>query len=266
MYNLFIFIKKYNAVILFVLLEVLCVIMVVHNLPYHNRKMANVSNSITGGFYKTTSNWNDYLNLKSENELLAEHNAMLRSRLGYEYYENDTVIVDEMFSYVPAHVINNNTSDRNNYIIIDKGRIDGLEPDMGVICDNGVVGKVVNVSTHYASVMSMLNSYSIISCRFADNQYVANVVWDGRDYRFGLVKDIPSHIIINKGDTLLTSGFSNSFPADVMVGTIEDAEDTENSQFNTAKLRFSTNFSTLRFVYVVKNNYRKEIDSLCITR
>ena len=266
MYNLFIFIKKYHAVILFVLLELLCIIMIVHNLPYHNRKMANVSNSITGGFYKTTSNWNDYLHLKSENELLAQHNALLQSRLGYEYYENDSLIVDEMFSFLPAHVINNNISDKNNYIIIDKGRVDGLEPDMGVICDNGVVGKVVNVSNHYASVMSMLNSYSIISCRFADNQYVANVVWGGKDYRFGLVKDSPSHLIINKGDTLVTSGFSNSFPADVMVGTIEENEDTENGLFNTAKIKFSTNFSTLRFVYVVKNNYRSEIDSLCITR
>ena len=193
------------------------------------------------------------------------YDALLQSRLGYEYYENDSLIVDQMFSFLPAHVINNNISDKNNYIIIDKGRVDGLEPDMGVICDNGVVGKVVNVSNHYASVMSMLNSYSIISCRFADNQYVANVVWDGKDYRFGLVKDIPSHLIINKGDTLVTSGFSNSFPADVMVGTIEENEDTENGLFNTAKIKFSTNFSTLRFVYVVKNNYRSEIDSLCIT-
>ena len=100
----------------------------------------------------------------------------------------------------------------NNYIVIDKGTVDGIEPDMGVICDNGVVGKVVNVSKHYASVMSMLNSYSIISCRFVDNQYVANVIWDNQNYRYGLVRDIPSHIVIKAGDTLVTSGFSNSFP------------------------------------------------------
>ena len=266
MYNLFVFIKKYNAVILFVLLELLCVIMVVHSLPYHNRKMVGVSNGIAGGFHRTTANWSDYLRLKSENDVLAQHNALLLSRLGCDEVEADTAYYDDIFTYIPAHVVNNSIYEINNYLVIDKGKVDGIEPDMGVICDGGVVGKVLNVSSHYASVMSLLNSYSVISCRFADNQYVANVVWDNDNYQYGLVKDIPSHLVINIGDTLVTSGFSNSFPADIMVGTIQGKEVDESGMFNMAKLKFSTNFSTLRHVYVVKNNYKAEIDSLCITR
>ena len=264
MYNLFIFIRKHGAVILFILLEVLCLIMIVQSLPYHSRKMANVSNVVSGRFYKTTSNWSDYLHLKSENEALVKQNALLLKQLGCDEVEADSVYYDDVFSYIPAHVVNNSIYEFNNYIVIDKGNIDGIEPDMGVICENGVVGKVVNVSKHFASVMSLLNSYSVISCRFIDNQYVANVVWDNQNYRYGLVKDIPSHLIINKGDTLVTSGFSNSFPADVMVGTIENREDTNNEMFSTAKLKFSTNFSTLRHVFIVKNNFKSEIDSLCI--
>ena len=265
MYNLFIFIKKYNAVILFILLEALCVIMVMQSLPYQNRKMVNLSNNLAGGISKTTSNWYDYLHLKRENEFLAEQNALLLKRLSCEETESDTAYYDDIFTYIPAHVINNSIYEMNNYILIDKGRVDGIEPDMGVICDKGVVGKVLNVSKHYASVMSLLNTYSVISCRFVDNQYVANVVWDNQSYRFGVVRDIPSHLTINVGDTLVTSGFSNSFPADVMVGTIEGPEDNENGMFSTAKLKFSTNFSILRHVYIVKNNFRTEIDSLCIT-
>lgn len=265
MYNLFIFIKKYNAVILFVLLEVLCLIMIMQNIPYQNRKMVNVSNEIAGEVYKTTSNWKDYFNLKIENELLVEHNALLMSKLGNNVAATDSVMEIDKFIFIPAHVINNSLNEVNNYIIIDKGIADGIEPEMGVICDNGVVGKVINVSSHFASVMSLLNSYSIVSCRFADNQYIANVVWDNKDYRFGFVKDIPSHLAINEGDTLVTSGFSNSYPPDVMVGTVEDCEKHPAEMFSTARLRFSTNFSTLRHVYVVKNNFKAEIDSLCIT-
>lgn len=265
MYNLFIFIKKYNAVILFILLEILCFILVMQSLPYHSRKMVNVSNSVSGSFYKTTSNWKNYIALKSENELLAEQNALLMSRLGNDLLANDTVMSDELFTFIPAHVISNSINERNNFLVIDKGRLDGLEPDMGVISSNGVVGKIVNVSNHYASVMSLLNSYAVISCRFIDNQYVANAVWNGKDYRYGIIKDIPSHLVINIGDTLVTSGFSNSFPADIMVGTIEDNDVSDNNMFNTAKIRFSTNFNSLRHVFVVKNNYKTEIDSLCIT-
>ena len=91
------------------------------------------------------------------------------------------------------------------------------------------------------------------------------MVWDNLNYRYGMVKDIPSHLNIIKGDTLVTSGFSNLFPPDIMVGTIESYDNDANEMFSKAKLKFSTNFSTLRHVYVVKNNYKSEIDSLCIT-
>ena len=266
MYNLFIFIKKYSSIILFVVLEVICIIMIVQSLPYHNRKMVSVSNSISGSFQKTISDWYDYLNLKSENESLAHYNSLLLNELANKQTESDTIITKEFFSFIPAHVINNSIYDMNNYIVIDKGRQDGIEPDMGVICDDGVVGKVLNVSENYASVMSLLNSNSVLSCRFIDNQHIANVVWDNVSYRYGKVKDIPSHIEITQGDTLITSGFSNSFPAGIMVGTIEEGKTNDNDLFGSAKLKFSTNFSTLRHVYVVKNNYKAEIDSLCITQ
>lgn len=265
MYNLFIFIKKHSAVILFILLELICLLMVMHSLPYQNRKMVSVSNSIAGGVYKTTSNWNDYLHLKGENEKLAKQNASLMCMLGDSYTESDTVMTNGMLTFVPAHVIKNSIYELNNYMVIDKGRTDGIDKDMGVICSDGIVGIVVNVSNHFASVMSLLNSNTIVSARFIDNQYVANVVWDNQNYHYGVVKDIPSHLIINKGDSLVTSGFSNSYPPDIMVGTIEEMENNTNEMFSTAKLKFSTNFSTLRHVFIVKNNYQEEMDSLCIT-
>ena len=178
---------------------------------------------------------------------------------------SDSLIINEIYTFMPAHVIKNTINKTNNYILIDKGAADGIEPDLGVICDNGVVGKVVNVSTHFASVMSLLNSYSVVSCRFIDNQYIANVVWDNMNYQYGVVQDIPSHLVINKGDTLVTSGYSNMFPPDVKVGVVEEYYYDENEMFSKAKLKFLTNFSTLRHVYVVKNNYKAELDSLCIT-
>ena len=265
MYNLLVLIEKYHAAILFVLLEALCLIMIVHSLPFQNRKMVNVSNNIAGRVHKTTSNWNDYVHLRSQNEMLAQQNAELLNRLENIGIITDSLTINEMYTFVPAHVIRNTIDETNNYIVIDKGKADGIEPDMGVIGDKGVVGKVVNVSQHYASVMSMLNTYSVVSCRFVDNQYIANVVWDNWNYRFGMVKDIPSHLMINKGDTVVTSGFSHSFPPDILIGTIEEYDNDANEMFSSAKLEFSTNFSTLRHVYVVKNNYKSEIDSLCIT-
>lgn len=248
---------------MFLILEVLCIILLVNNLPYQKRKLVSVGNAISGKLFKSKTNFTNYFSLKEENQLMMDHNAMLMSKL---YINNDNITskdsVDSDYRFIPANVINNSIYHLNNFILIDKGREDGIRKDMGVISANGIVGKVANVSDNYASVISMLHPYSVVSARFTENQHLANVCWETTDYRFGTVKDIPLHLFPQKGDTLVTSGFSNIYPADIMIGTIEEMIDNDSKDFNTAKIRFSTNFSTLRHVYVIENLHQTEIDSL----
>ena len=268
MYSLLNFLKKYNNILLFLILEVLCIIMLVNNLPYQKRKLTKVGNAISGGFFKTKTNFTNYFSLKEENQLIVEHNAFLMSQL-YKANQDASFVVDSTsvdFNFIPANVINNSVDNVNNYLLIDKGRRDGIRKDMGVICENGVVGKVVNVTEHYASVLSMLHPYSVVSARFTDNHHIANVSWGNKDYRYGVVNDIPLHLVLEKGDTLVTSGFSNVYPANIMVGTIEEMVDSDSKDFNTAKILFSTNFSTLRHVFVIENLHQTEIDSLSINQ
>ena len=244
-------------------MEVLSIILMLNNLPYQKRKLVSTGNAISGKLFKTKTNFTNYFSLKEENQLLMEHNALLMSNL---YHTNDTQILEDSiyldYRFIPANVINNSIYHVNNFLLLDKGRKDGIKKDMGVVCENGIVGKVANVSENYASVISMLHPYSIVSARFTDNQHLANVCWENKDYRFGTVKDIPLHLNPQKGDTLVTSGFSNIYPADIMIGTIEEMINTKSKDFNTAKIRFSTNFSTLRHVFIIENLNQTEIDSL----
>ena len=268
MYNLLNFLKKYSNILLFLILEVLCIIMLINNLPYQKRKLTKVGNAISGRFFKSKTNFTNYFSLKEENQLMMEHNALLMSHL-YKANLDTSVLIESLsfdFKFIPANVINNSVSNVNNYILIDKGRRDGIKKDMGVICENGVVGKVVNVTERYASVISLLHPYSIVSARFIDNQHIANVSWDNLDYRFGTVNDIPLHLVLEKGDTLVTSGFSNIYPADIMIGTVEEMLESDSKDFNTAKIRFSTNFSTLRHVFIIENLHQTEIDTLTLNQ
>ena len=222
MYSLLNFLKKYSNVLLFLILEVLCIIMLINNLPYQKRKLTSVGNAISGSLFKTKTNFTDYFSLKEENELMVEHNAYLMSQL-YKINADTSFLTDSIsldYNFIPANVINNSVDNVNNFLLIDKGRKDGIKKDMGVICEKGVVGKIVNVTDHYASVISMLHPYSVVSARFTDNQHIANVTWGNLDYRYGTVNDIPLHLTPKKGDTLVTSGFSNIYPADIMIGTI----------------------------------------------
>lgn len=267
MYNLIRFIKKYNYIILFLILEVLCIMMLIYNLPYQKRKLTNFGNNISGKVFKTKSNWVGYFHLKDENILLTEHNAKLMN-MAYRHADDTSPDLDKVsddFCFIPANVINNSIHRNNNYLLIDKGRNDGLKKDMGVVCENGIVGKIVNVSDNYASVISMLHPYTMVSARFTDNQHIANVCWNTHDYRYGTVKDIPLHLDLGKGDTVVTSGFSNVYPPDFMIGTVVEMTESDSKDFNTAKIRFSTNFSTLRHVFVIKNMNQDEIDSLTLS-
>ena len=253
---------------MFLILEVLCIILMINNLPYQKRKLVSVSNAISGKFFKTKSNFTNYFFLKEENQLMMNHNAALMSSL-HHISKDTSVVIDSNYldyRFVPANVINNSIYNVNNFILIDKGRKDGIEKDMGVICEQGIVGKIANVSDNYSSVISMLHPYSVVSARFTNNQHLANVSWGNKDYRYGTVKDIPLHLDLEKGDSLVTSGFSNIYPADIMIGTIEEMLESNSKDFNTAKIKFSTNFSTLRHVYVIENIHQADIDSLILQK
>jgi rod shape-determining protein MreC len=133
---------------------------------------------------------------------------------------------------------------------------------MSVISTDGIVGVVTDVSRHYASIMSLLHSKSVVGVRFKNNQEIASVKWQTNNYHFGIVEDIPTHIVLQKGDTILTSSHSKIFPEDLMVGTVEEFYPTAVDALSKAKIRYATDFSTLRHVYVIKDLHKAETDSL----
>ena len=154
----------------------------------------------------------------------------------------------------------------NNYILINKGEADGIKKDMGVISSSGIVGIVSDVSQHYASVMSLLHSYTTISVRFKDSEQLANLRWETSNYRYGMVDDIPTHLKLQKGDTIVTSSYSYIFPENLMAGTVMELIPSPNGTLNKAKIRFATDFSSLKNVYVIHHTNKAEIDSLILNQ
>ena len=266
MYNLRRFIIKHHFVILFILLEVISILLLANSQRFHRNRMVNTTNDVVGKIYEWNSEIGYYFSLNSTNEQLAEENAILRQKLSIMY---DTTTCtynisegDTLYKYIPAQVVNNSINQANNYIIINKGAVDGIERDMSVVSSEGIVGVVTDVSRHYASIMSLLHSKSLVGVRIKESQELASLKWGTNNYRYGMVEDIPTHIVLNPGDTILTSSHSYIFPEDLMVGTIEEFYPTAVDALNKAKIRFATDFATLRHVYVIKNLHKPELDSL----
>ena len=266
MYNLWRFILKHHFVILFILLEVISVLLLARSQNFHRNRVVNTTNDAVGQVYEWSSMVSNYFRLNKTNQQLAEENAWLRQQLSMitdttqSFFDVDGR--DTIYEYIPAQVVNNSIGQTNNYIIINKGKVDGLERDMGVISSDGIVGVVADVSRHYASVLSLLHSHSVVGVRFKNNQELGSLKWGNNNYRYGVVEDIPSHVVLQEGDTVLTSSYSFIFPEDLMVGTVEESRPISSGALNTAKIRFATDFATLRHVYVIHNLHKPELDSL----
>jgi len=264
MRNLFSLLWKYHFFVLFLILETISLILLVNNYSYHRSLAFNTVSDFTGNIYSTYGNIQHYFSLNHENQQLLDENARLRNKLSGLTAFSDSLTVDTTsnYYYIPARVISNSVNKRNNLILIDKGRTDSIETEMGVVSPTGIAGIVIGVSDHYAVVMSMLHRNSRISGRVKKNGQLVNIVWKGTDFTKGEVTDIPTHFTLSKGDTIITSGNSLIFPPGIMIGTIESNQQADNLQLGHATLIFSTDFNGLEYVYVIKNKEKKEEEEL----
>jgi len=269
MRNLIVFIWKHYFFFLFFLLEVLCIYFIVQNNSFHRATFINSSNQLSGNVLETYSDMSYYFHLKEANEQLARENALLRSTSmpsfvaisGPDYKIKDSIHLQK-YQYVSAKVVNNSINRRNNYITIDKGSKQGLAEDMAVISSTGVVGIIKNVSENFSSVMSLLHKSCTISSKVKKDGSYGPLSWDGTDYRYATLSDIPTHVPLAAGDTIAISPYSATFPENILVGTVESFERKSGAYFYTVKVKLSTDFNKLNFVYVVKNFMKKEQEEL----
>ncbi|PSK81523.1 rod shape-determining protein MreC [Prolixibacter denitrificans] len=266
MRNLLRFLAKYHAVFLFVFLEVLSITMIVKYNNYQRVKFLNSSNQLTGSIYDGYWGIAQYFSLKQLNDELAEENAKLRSELMREELSkigNDAPQQDSLyqqnFFFLTAKVINNSVNRVHNYILLNKGSRHGIKPDMGVVSSNGVVGVVTNVSKNYCTVISLLNNRLKISAKIKRNNYFGSLTWNGDDYRKAELDEIPFHVDVAKGDTIVTSGYSAIFPEGLMLGTVSDYSLQGGSNFYKITVDLSVDFKNLVYVDVIQNKTRDEI-------
>jgi len=268
--NLINFIIKHGAWILFILLQALCIIMIYNDNPYQRSTLLSSGNQITGSIYKTANVVTGYFYLRSENKEILRKNVELekeayRLRQALNKQNLTSIVYDSAitnpFREIFAEVIDNSVSKSHNYILLDKGSKDGIEKEMGVINQNGIVGIVSMVSENYSIAISLLNSKLHISCKIKGDGTIGSLTWQGGDPSFALLEELPRHTRFSPGDTIITSGFSAIFPEGIMVGTI-DRSSTNKRDLNTVIVKLSTDFYRLKNVCVIGNERIDEIRQL----
>jgi len=263
---LFFFIRNKNF-LLFVVLFSISVALTVQSHSYHKNKFVNSSNSITGGIYSIKSNITGYFNLKEENKVLVEENARLRKNL--ESYKElainhkiDTNSLYYKYRFISAKVINNSFSKTKNKITLDKGRVDSLQLDMGVITSKGIVGIIDNVSRKYATAQSILNTNSQINAKLKKSKHFGSLVWNTKDPNIAQLIDIPRLAPVKVGDTIITGGRSTIFPEGILVGYVKDFELTKDQNSLVLNIQLFNDMTNLEHVFIIENIDSNEIQQL----
>lgn len=231
------------------------------------------ANVVTGAIFETATGVTGYFNLRDINRSLQERNAQLENELlnlKHQLAEVETLVDDsasiakysKRFGYEIAAVINNSTRHPKNYFTINKGELDGVRTGMGVVDQNGVVG-IVNVSgSHMSRVISLLNETQHFSVKLKNTPFVGTLSWKGGDPYIAYMEEVPRHVVYQIGDTVVTSGYSTTFPEGIDIGTVISRVKGSDDSFFILKVKLSPDFRSLSTVRVIKDVFKNEIDSL----
>ena len=268
------FLVRFSSWFLFVVYLIAGFVLLFSGNPFQHHVYLTSANRISSGLYSTANSVSSYFFLKEINEDLQRRNSDLELEIYRlndvirHYREQayaDTMSVDSALSryhFVIAHVINNSINRAHNYITIDKGSLDGIMPEMGVMDQNGIVGIVNVVSDHTARLISVLNPYLRLSCKVKGHAQVGSLVWDGKDPSEAMLEELPKHSEFTPGDMIVTSGYSSVFPEGVPVGTVMSSTRDIEDNFYTLRVKLFTDFSTLSTVRVIRDNMREELSAV----
>lgn len=262
------FLLRFKTLILFLILEAVALVMITSSHNYHQTVAYGISRSVTGFISSELEDGLDYFRLRKINEQLESENLELRQLLEKAYRdtipawkERSDTVLRVSYTYMQARVINNSVNKQKNFLTLNRGTRNGVARGMGVVSADGIVGVIVGVSDNFSVAMSMLNTDFRLSASIARNNYFGSLAWDGKNYLYAQLSEIPHHVAINQGDTIVTSGFSAIFPPGIMIGTLT-GDIKKGGDFITLKVLLATDFKQLVNVYLIGNYLRDEREGL----
>jgi len=276
MRNIFLFIRRYFNLILFLLLQGFSIYLIVHYSNYHNAVFSKTANQLTGEVNKQYNRVEYYFKLKKTNDSLVSANARLYNKLKSNFELPDTasnVLVDSIkvdsleqfrkYRYYPAKVVYNSVAAQNNFIVLGRGAAQQLKAGMGIIDPNsGVVGIVTEVSPDFAVVMSLLHKDSHLSGKLLKGGETGTLSWDGKTPNIISLNGIAKNAKVAKGDTIISSGYSTSIPKGMMIGIVQEVRADKGTGNFLITFRSAANFYNLEFVYAIENKQAEGIKTI----
>ena len=214
---------------------------------------------------KVTGNTNFFTNmdsLKAENEELKNKNSELEQSLReLEIIKAENGTLKEYFGLkqkyadyetVPAYIISKDMSNYSNIFVINVGKKDGIDVNMTVIADEGLVGYIISVTESTAKVQTIIDSSSAVTATI--NSTEDSIVCKGSlQDRLLKATYIPTSADISEGDTIETSGMGGIYPKGIKIGKIKQSVNMSNVLDRYAWVEPAVNFEKVETVLIITN-------------
>lgn len=223
------------------------------------RVITDIKNKIQGN----TAYFADMDAIKQENEELKTKNSELETKLReLERIKADNVTLQEYmnltqkyasYSTVPAYVINKDVSNYSSNLVINVGTNDGVQKNMTVIADKGLVGHIISVTEKTAKVQVIIDPASTVSSKMSTSN--ESIICKGTLENDQVIRAsyIPTDAELIKGYSIETSGLGGIYPKGIHIGTIEEIITTSNIIDRYAVVKPAVDFSKLNTVLVITN-------------
>lgn len=218
-----------------------------------------------------TSGWEyvvDVRNVYSENQRLKE---LVEKYTGIEHQLTEVRLANRrlrellafqeetQFSVTPAQVIGRNPSSWFSTITIDKGSSHGIQVDMPVVNHQGLVGKVIQVSTYSSKVQLIISSDSGISGivqRTRDNGVVIGL---SSPVGYCRITRLPVGSEVEPGDLIISSDLTGVYPRGLLIGRVVEVDIDYVTLERSALIKPEVDFERLEEVLVI-TNYERKLD------
>ena len=236
----------------------------------------NSSNKITGKINQKFNQVEYYFQLKKTNDSLVKANEALYNKLKSNYdlpdsatktqvdtLRIDSIIQYQKINYLHAKVVSNSVTTSSNFIVLSGDNVKYFKAGMGIVdVNNAVVGIITEVSGGYAVVMSLLHKDSHINGKLLKSGETGTLAWDGKEPNVITLYNIPKSAKVAKGDTIITSGLSTTFPKGLMIGRVQEIFAETNTNNFRIKFRTAANFHNLEYVYAIINQQQEPINKI----
>ena len=272
MRNIIRLIQKYKNFLFFLILETIAISFLFSwRNSYHSSTFLGSSNAISAGLFDFKYDVISYFNLREINEALQKENSVLKEKtlnkellLGKRFVKINDKLFHKQYKFQEAKIINSQFKFSENNLLINKGKLNGVEPKMGFIGTKGIFGIVDQVTDHYSSVKPLINDKFGLKVIHQKTNTWGDFNWipSENNYRTAFINNMPIYTDIAKKDAVITSGSDGIFPYGLKVGQVKSVEKDIEQQTLKIIIEIEEDYSKAHVGFVVKNLLKEEFNLL----